>query len=295
MKIKKTLGEKIFDCFNYLFLALLAIVTLYPCYYVLVASVSDPVRIYEGTGLLLWPKDFGLYAYQTVIENKMLWLGYRNTIFYVVAGTFISVMMTTSAAFCASRKTLPGKNIIMFLIMFTMYFAGGLIPTYLVVKSVGLLNSPLAMIIPNAVNTYNLIIALNYFRGIPDSLEEAAKIDGASEFKIFYKIFIPLSVPIIAVLSLYYAVAIWNDYITALIYINDDKWLPLQMILRRILLLNSGTAEDAANLASEADGAAYAANIRYATIVVSTIPILCVYPFIQRYFIKGVMIGAVKG
>ncbi len=295
MKIKKTLGEKIFDCFNYLLLALLAIITLYPCYYVLIASVSDPVRIYEGTGLLLWPKDFGLYAYQTVIENKMLWLGYRNTIFYVVAGTFISVMMTTSAAFCASRKTLPGKNIIMFLIMFTMYFAGGLIPTYLVVKSVGLLNSPLAMIIPNAVNTYNLIIALNYFRGIPDSLEEAAKIDGASEFKIFYKIFIPLSVPIIAVLSLYYAVGIWNDYITALIYINDDKWLPLQMILRRILLLNSGTSEDAANLASEADGAAYAANIRYATIVVSTIPILCVYPFIQRYFIKGVMIGAVKG
>ena len=188
MFIKKSLGEKIFDTLNVALLVLLLLVTIYPCYYVLVASVSNPVKLFEHGGLLLWPKDFALYSYKEVIKNSQLWVGYRNTIFYVVTGTILSVALTTSGAFCASRKTLPGKNVIMFLIMFTMYFTGGLIPTYMVVKSLGLLNTPLAMILPQAVSTYNLIITLSYFRGIPDSMEEAAKIDGASDFKIFYRI-----------------------------------------------------------------------------------------------------------
>lgn len=291
--IKASFGSVAFDCFNTLILVGLALITLYPCWYILMASVSDPVELYKGSSLLFLPRKFGLYSYQSVFENASLWIGYRNTIFYVVAGTFVSVSLTVSAAFCATRKDLIGKNIIMMLILFTMYFSGGMIPTYLVVKNLHILNTPWAMILPSAVNTYNLIITMSYFKTIPDSLEEAAIIDGASPFRVFIQIMIPLAVPIIAVISLYYAVAIWNDYIQALLYITDPKLKPLQMVLRGILM-QEGAAAEAGNVAAS-DTAAYAANIRYATIVVSTIPILCVYPFIQRYFIKGVMIGAVKG
>lgn len=295
MKIKKTLGDRIFDIVNYAFLTVLTFVILYPCYYVLVASVSDPVKIYDGSGFILWPRDFALYSYKMVFENTKLWRSYANTIFYVSTGTFLSVILTTSAAYCASRKTLPGKNLIMFLIMFTMYFSGGLIPTYLVVSGLGITDTYLAMILPGAVSTYNLFITLSYFRGIPDSMEEAAKIDGASEYKIYYKVMLPLAKPIVAVISLYYAVGIWNNYFTAMIYLTNPKLYPLQLILKEILLQSGGVAAEAAAVASEADGSAYAANIRYATIVISTIPILCAYPFIQKYFIKGVMIGAIKG
>lgn len=295
MKTNRNLGGRVFDIANVGILTMLAVITLYPCYYVLIASVSDPVAIYKGNGLLLWPKNFALYSYLEVAKNSMLWVGYRNTIFYVVCGTFLSVMLTASAAFCASRRNLPGKNVIMFLIMLTMYFQGGLIPSYLVVKSLKLLDTPLAMILPGAMSTYNLIITLNYFRGIPDSMEEAAKVDGAGDFRIFWQIMLPLAMPVIAVISLYYAVGIWNNYFTALIYITDKRLYPLQMVLREILLQSDTAHASASQMVSTGDSAAYAANIRYATIVVSTIPILCVYPFVQRYFIKGVMIGAVKG
>lgn len=293
MKMKKTFGEKIFDCANVLILLALTFITLYPCWYVLVASVSEPAALYNGSSLIFWPRNFGLYSYETVLGNTELWTGYRNTIFYVAAGTLLSVLLTTSAAFCASRKDLPGKNTIMLLFTFTMYFAGGMIPTYLLVRNLGILNTPLAMILPHAVNTYNLIITLSYFRSIPDALEEAAKIDGAGTFTIFWRIMMPLAKPIIAVISLYYAVAYWNDYMSALLYITDKDLKPLQMVLREILLTD-GTTGQGEGISMD-EGAAYAANIRYATIVVSTIPILCVYPFVQRYFIKGVMIGAVKG
>ena len=176
-----------------------------------------------------------------------------------------------------------------------MYFSGGLIPTYMVVRNLGLLNTPFAMILPQAVSTYNLIITLSYFRGMPESLVEAAKIDGASDFKVFSRIMVPLAKPIIAVISLYYAVAIWNNYFSALIYINDRNLYPLQLVLREILVQNDTTSSQGALNVSSIDSAAYAANIKYAIIVVSTVPILCLYPFIQKYFVKGVMIGAVKG
>lgn len=291
-KIKKSPASITFDIFNYFFLAFITIACLYPCWYVLVASVSNPVEVYNGSALLLLPRDFGVYSYKAVFENAALWIGYRNTIVYVLIGTLTSVMLTVSAAFCATRKDLPGKNVIMFLILFTMYFAGGMIPMYMVVRGTGILNTPLAMILPNAVNTYNLIITMSYFRNLPDALEEAATIDGAGPIRVFWQILMPLAKPIIAVISLYYAVAIWNDYFNAMIYITDPKWKPLQVVLRTILLQEGG-ANGADVSASET--AAYAANVRYATIVVSTIPILCVYPFIQRYFIKGITIGAVKG
>lgn len=293
MFYKKTKGEMIFDCCNYVLLALLVVVTLYPCYYVLVASVSDPVKIFAEKGLVLFPKGFSLSSYLEVLKSDQIWLGYKNTVFYVIAGGIVSVLMTVMAAFALTRKDLPGKNIIMFLIMFTMYFSGGLIPTYLVVKGIGLLDSPLVMILLNAVTTYNLIVTVSYFRGMPYALEEAAKVDGASDYTVMFKIMLPLAKPIIAVISLYYMVALWNDYMTALIYLNERKYFPLQMILREILIQNNADTVSATGLAD--DSQAYAENLKYAIIVVSTVPILCVYPFIQKYFVKGVMIGAIKG
>lgn len=291
MIYKKTKGEIIFDIFNYLLMLLLIIVTLYPCYYVLVASVSDPVKVFATKGLLLTPKGFSISSYFEVLKSGQIWLGYRNTIFYVCAGGIFSVLLTVSAAFALTRKGLPGKNLIMFLIMFTMYFHGGLIPTYLVVRGVGLLDSPFIMILINAVVTYNLIITISYFRNMPYELEEAAKIDGAGDYTVLFKIMLPLAKPIIAVISLYYMVSLWNDFMTALFYLSDRKLFPLQMILREILIQSKTSVVSGA--ADEAQ--AYAENLKYAIIVVSTVPILCVYPFIQKYFVKGVMIGAVKG
>ena len=295
MKYRKTLGEKIFDIANIILLTALLLVTLYPCYYVVIASVSDPTLIYESNALLLYPKNFAAYSYGEVFANQNIWIGYRNTIFYVLAGTIVSVSLTISSAYALSRPRFPGKNLIMLLIMFTMYFSGGLIPTYMVVRNLKILDTPLAMIIPNAINVFNLIVTLNYFKGIPVSLEEAAKIDGAGEFRVFYQIFIPLAKPIIAVISLYYSVAIWNDFFSSMIYIRSRDLYSLQLILREILLQGDSTSVAASGAVSNADAAAYAANIKYATIVVSTVPILCVYPFIQKYFVKGVMVGAVKG
>ncbi len=293
MFYKKSKGELIFDVCNHILMIFLVVITLYPCYYVLVASMSDPVKAFSSNGLLLYPKGFSLSSYLEVIKSDQIWLGYRNTLFYVVCGGFLSVFLTVTAAFGLTRKGLPGKNLLTFLILFTMYFHGGMIPTYLVVKSIGLLDSPLVMILINAVATYNLIITISYFRGLPESLEEAAKIDGAGDYTILFKIMIPLAKPIIAVITLYYAVSLWNDFMTSLIYLNDRKLYPLQMILREILIQNNTNSVAATGTAEDAQ--AYAENLKYAIIVVSTVPILCVYPFIQKYFVKGVMIGAVKG
>ncbi|MCK9478597.1 MAG: carbohydrate ABC transporter permease [Firmicutes bacterium] len=292
MMYKKGMGEHVFDSFNYLILSLLLVITLYPCYYVLVASVSNPVKIFASNGLLFYPKDFALYTYTEVFKSAPIWNGYKNTIIYVLSGGFISVSLTTTAAYALTRRGLPGKKTIMFLILFTMYFSGGLIPNYLVVKGLGLLDTPFAMIIPNAVTTFNLIITISYFRGLPYELEEAAKIDGANDYTVLFRIMLPLAKPIVAVISLYYMVSIWNGFFHALIYLNKRRLFPLQLILREILIKN----DTASITTAQPDQAqAYAENVKYATIVVATVPILCVYPFLQRYFVKGVTIGAVKG
>ena len=293
MVYKKSIGEKIFDFCNYLLMFLLLVITLYPCYYVVVASLSDPVKVAATNGLLFYPQGFSASSYYEVLKSSQIWYGYANTVFYVLVGGSMSVLFTVMAAFALTRKNLPGKNILSFLILFTMYFHGGLIPTYLVVKSIGLLDSRWVMLLINVVATYNLIITMSYFRGIPDSLEEAAKIDGASDYTVLFKILLPLAKPIIAVIALYYMVAIWNDFMTSLIYLNDRTKFPLQMVLREILIQNNTNSVAASG--SGDDAQAYAENLKYAIIVVSTVPILCVYPFIQKYFVKGVMIGAVKG
>ncbi|MCK9478301.1 MAG: carbohydrate ABC transporter permease [Firmicutes bacterium] len=282
-------GSRLFNALNIAFLTGVMLLALYPCYYVLMASVSDPVQVSNSGGWLWFPKGFGMYSYMDVLKSRLIWIGYRNTLFYAVCGGVLSVFVTVMAAFGLSRKTLPGKNILLFLIMVTMYFSGGLIPTYLVVKAFGLIDTPFAMIIPGLVSTYNLIITITYFRGLPYELEEAAKIDGANDYTILFRIMMPLATPIISVISLYYMVAIWNNYFTGLIYLNNRSLYSLQMVLREILIQNDTNA-----IAANSDMQVYAENVKYATIVVSTIPILCVYPFLQKYFTKGVMIGAIK-
>lgn len=290
--IKRSKGERIFAVFNYAYLSLLLIVTLYPCIYVVFASVSDPVQLYNGSKLLLWPRGFNLSGYEYAFTFKQIWVGYRNTIFYTVGGTALNVLLTITAAYCLSRRNLWGQNFIIMAMIFTMYFSGGMIPMYMVVKEIHLLDSPLAMILPSAINTTNFIISLTYFKGMPYELEEAAKIDGASNMKVLFKILAPLAKPVIMVMVLYYSVEHWNDYMNAMLYIFDQNLYPLQSVLREILIQGSGLTSVGAGIA---DDAAVAETIKYAIIVISTVPILCVYPFIQKHFVKGVMMGAVKG
>ena len=294
MKYKKSAGEWVFDSCNYLVMIGLIVITLYPCYYVLVASVSDPTRIYEGSGLLLYPKGFAMGAYKSVLSYSQLWISYVNTILYVLAGGFLSTLVTVMTAFALTRRGLPFKNTIMMGILFTMYFSGGLIPTFLVVRSLQMVDTRWAVILVPLISTYNLIITISYFRGLPYELEEAAKIDGANDYRVLLQVMIPLAKPIIAVIALYYMVSLWNSYFNEMIYLTSRSKFPLQLVLREILIQND-TASVGGAASNAGDVQSYAENLKFAVIVVSTIPILCVYPFIQKYFVKGVTLGAVKG
>ena len=294
MKYKKSAGEWVFDSCNYLVMIGLIVITLYPCYYVLVASVSDPTRIYEGSGLLLYPKGFAMGAYKSVLSYSQLWISYANTILYVLAGGFLSTLVTVMTAFALTRRGLPFKNTIMMGILFTMYFSGGLIPTFLVVRSLQMVDTRWAVILVPLISTYNLIITISYFRGLPYELEEAAKIDGANDYRVLLQVMIPLAKPIIAVIALYYMVSLWNSYFNEMIYLTSRSKFPLQLVLREILIQND-TASVGGAASNAGDVQSYAENLKFAVIVVSTIPILCVYPFIQKYFVKGMMVGAVKG
>lgn len=288
---KRKVSDYIFDTINVLVLVALSIVCLYPMYYSLMASFSNPVKLMESGGILLYPKGFHLGAYEAVFSNKEITSGYLNTLFYVVVGTAINVILTLMGAYVLSRKGLYLKRQLNLFVVITMFVNGGLIPTYLVVKSLNLLDSRWAIVLPVAVNVYNMIMARTYFGTIPDSLEESAKIDGAGEMRILFQIMIPLAVPIIAVITLYYAVARWNSWFNEMIYLNSRSKYPIQLILREILIQN-----DVGSMMQDysADKLPIADCIKYATIIVATVPILCIYPFVQKYFVKGVMIGAVK-
>lgn len=292
VKYKKSAGEKIFDICNIIFLLALVVITIYPFYYVLIASVSDPMQIYKTGGLLLVPQKFNVENYITALGHEPIWIGYRNTVFYVVAGGVLSVLLTVMGAFGLTRKELPGRNGFMFAILFTMYFSGGLIPSYMVIKELRMLDTVWAVLLPGCVSTYNLIVTISYFRGLPYELEEAAKMDGASDYRVLFKIMLPLAKPIIAVITLYYMVAIWNNFFGPMIYLDNPDLKPLQVVLREILI-QSKAAEEVAGAGGATE--AYAEGMKYAVIIIATVPILCVYPFIQKYFVKGVTIGAVKG
>ncbi|MBQ4517122.1 MAG: carbohydrate ABC transporter permease [Clostridia bacterium] len=292
-KIKRSLPEKLFNVFNILLLAGLSLVTLYPVLHVVFASFSDPVEYMKHTGIMTGPVGFSLEAYKRVLEKPEIYTGYFNTIYYVVVGTVINMALTVSFGYVLSRKNLYFNKFIMIMVLFSMYFGGGLIPTYLVVRSLGIMDTRWAVILPTAISTFNLIIMRTAFQGVPISLEEAAKVDGMKPLGILVKIMIPLTSPTIAVLVLYYAVHHWNTWFQAAIYLRDAKLYPLQLYLREILILND--QEDMLIASQTAEQMALSSIIKYATIIIATVPILVLYPFLQKYFTKGIMVGAVKG
>ncbi len=294
-KIKDPVEDKIFYvCVNAL-LGCLLVMVIYPCYFVAIASVTDPDVVNSGK-ILFWPEGFTTLGYQMVFEDADIWLAYANTIFYTITGTLVGVMIVLMAAYSLSRSDLPFRNIIMGLFVFTMYFSGGLIPTYMLISNIGLLDTRFLLVVLGSVTVYNMIIARTFFaNSIPKELQEAATIDGCGNGKFFTSIVLPLSKPIIAVISLYVAVSKWNDYFNPLIYISSGNKYPLQVILRdKLQLAVTATTTVTEGAAAEAL-LTMAESMKYSTIVVATVPILCIYPFIQKYFAQGVMLGSVKG
>lgn len=294
MNIKLSKSQQIFNICNVVFMLILTVIMIYPIWYVICASFSLSEQLIAHTGLLLTPQGFSLAAYIGVFNNAMIIKGYANTIFIVVIGTLVNIVMTSIAAYCLSQKNVFWSGLVMRLITITMFVSGGLIPMYLLItRTLHLNNSYLALILPTAITTYNLIIMRTSFTQVPDSLLESARLDGASHLQVLFKIVIPLSKSILAVMVLYYAVAHWNSWFPASIYIKERSKFPLQLILREILIQNDtySMSQDA----TATDQYSIGESIKYAIIVVATIPILCVYPFLQRYFTKGVLIGAVKG
>ena len=294
MVVKDTLSRKVFNICNVIFMILLAIVTAYPIYYVIIASFSDSNELMRNTGMLLAPLKANAAAYKSVFNNPNILRGYKNTIIILAMSVTINMILTTLTAYALSRKNLMFGNAITMIIVFTMFFSGGLIPTYLIVNSLHIMNTYWAVVLPGAMSTYNFIIMRTGFAAVPESLEESARIDGASHLIILMKIFIPLTKSTMAVIFLYYTVTHWNEWFGAMIYLQKARNLqPLQLVLRGILITNGveGMTGGGASSNQEAIGE----SIKYAVIVVSTLPILAIYPFLQKYFVKGVMIGAVKG
>lgn len=301
-KMKMTLGEKIFVSTNYTLLTMIFIIMIYPIIYVISASFSDPFAVSSGK-MLLWPIGVTIEGYKFIFRYKEVWSGYANTIFYTVTGTVCSLLVTIPCAYVLSRKDVEGRKLIMFLFLFTMYFNGGLIPTYLNMNSLGLVNTRAAMVLNGMVSVYNLIVARTFFlNSIPYELQEAAYLDGCSNFKLFLKVVLPLSAPILIVQALYYGVAQWNAYFEAMVYLKDRTMFPLQVILKEILtksqlaaeaLLEGGyTSEEI--MAYKAMGER-ADQMKYGIIVIASLPMMIVYPFLQKFFNKGMLVGSVKG
>lgn len=293
MTIRRNSCEKVFNSFNIIFMLILSFTTLYPLLYVVMASVSSPVEIMAYRGPLLRPLGFSINSYLLVFKDPMILRGYLNTLIIVVVGVTINILMTSIGAYFLSRKNVIWRNAVMVLISITMFFSGGLIPLYFTVRELGLYNTYWALILPGAINTFNLIIMRTAFSSIPDSFEESARLDGAGHFIILFRIIIPLSLPTIAVMMLYYGVGHWNSWFSAMIYLRDRKMYPLQLILREILIdndINKMTLD-----VSELDKENVGLTVKYATIIVATLPILGLYPFLQKYFVKGVMVGGLKG
>lgn len=293
VRIKESLGDRIFLSVTYILLILVLIAVLYPLIYIVSSSLSSPSAVSAGK-VWLWPVDVSLAGYEAVFRNGQVLTGYANSLFYTVAGTFISVSLTIMVAYPLSKKSFFGRTPLMVFITFTMLFSGGLIPTYLVVKSMGMIDTRWSLLIPNAVWVWQVIIARTFFQtSIPDELSEAADIDGCSDIRYIFSVVLPLAKPIIAVLSLMYAVGQWNAYFDALIYLKSQSLYPLQLILRSILILGSGTGNmDAGEMVKQQQMAEL---MKYSLIVVASLPVLVIYPFVQRYFVQGMLIGSVKG
>jgi len=287
-------SDKVFDLTIYILSAVFLFICLYPIYFVLIASFSDPVAAGKGE-VILWPIGMNLRAYEKLVEYKDLWIGYRNTIFYTLGATVASLLVNVTAGFALSRKELPGRKWISICYMFPMFITGGMIPTYVVVKAVGLINNPLSQILPTAVVIYYIIVVRTFFtNSIPEELWDAARIDGCGVMSYFIKIVLPLSKAILAVIGLWAAVTQWNSYFNAMIYLDDRNLGTLQLALRRILILSESLSDATAGNDYE-EMARLSILLKYASVVVSSLPIMCIYPFVQKYFNQGVMVGSVKG
>lgn len=296
LKIKDTASDRVFIAIIYILLGLIALIVLYPLIFVLSASVSDPNAVNAGKVWLL-PVGFQLKGYTMVFSSKWVLVGYRNSLFYLLLGTVLDIFVTFTGAYALSRRDIYGRKLLTFFIVFTMWFNGGLIPTFLVVRSVGLVDSPLALVILGAVSAYNFVICRTFIQNsIPGELQEAARIDGCSDFGLCWRIVFPLSGPVIAILALYYGLGHWNSYFPALMYLNRREWQPLQIFLREILLQNEFVdLEASVDLKSVQELARMTKIMKYSLIVIASFPMLILYPFLQRYFVQGVMIGSLKG
>lgn len=288
--------DRLFYMANDLFLLLILLAIIYPLIYVVSASFSSPNAVVSGR-VWLFPVNFSLDGYKAVFASDSIMTGYANTLFYTVTGTIISVILTIAAAYPLARRDFKPRNIIMLIFAFTMFFGGGIIPTYILVKNLGMLDTRWALILPQAMSVFNVIIARTYFQSTPSELLEAAQIDGCSDIRYLVSVLLPLSKPIIAVLALFYSVSIWNSYFDALMYTNRESLWPLTLVLRDILVANSVNMSMMQNVDIDTLSAKIGLSelLKYSLIIVSTVPLLIIYPFIQRYFVKGVMIGAIKG
>lgn len=300
IKIRQSPSDRVFDVIVIVLMTLLMLLVLYPLVFIVSASVSNPDMVNQGK-VWLFPVGFTLEGYYRVFQDAEILIGYRNTFFYTIAGTILNLALTLTAAFSLSKKDLAGRNVIMFFIAFTMYFSGGMIPSYLLMKNLGLINSWLVLIVSSGISTYNLIISRTFFQnGVPQDIEEAAFIDGCSPVRALVSIVLPLSKALIGVMALYYGVSHWNSYFSALIYVTDRSKIPLQLVLREILIeqqmkanmMSSGGFVDELLLDAQVR---LAALVRFAVIIVSSLPVLVAYPFLQKYFNQGVMIGSIKG
>lgn len=292
MNIKQSKSRIAFLCINNILLAMLVVATVYPFLYIIFASFSTPNGLVAAEGIILRPQGFSIEAYKAVLKNSWIVNGYINTIFLVVVGTLSNLAMTIIAAYFYSRPNVMHKKILTLMMVFTMYFGGGLIPTYLLVRDLGLNDTLWALILPGLISPSYVIILRTAFYNIPSSLEESAKLDGAGHVRTLWSVILPLALPTIAVAALYYGVAYWNSWFSASIYIRDRRLYPLQLILQEILISGNTSRMDADT--SLADKAMISENIKYAVVIIATVPILMFYPFIQKYFVKGVMVGAVK-
>jgi len=295
---ERSAADVIFDTFNIVLMTLLMLVTLYPVYYVIVASFTNSVELLRNPGFLLYPKGFTLGAYGMAFTHPLIASGYRNILFVMLFGLSFNIILTLFAAYFLASKNLMFRKPVLYMMLFTMFFSGGMIPAYLNIRSLGLFNSLWSLILPSAISVFNTIIYRTAIEAVPDSLAESAKIDGANDFTILFRIIFPLVMPTTVVLLLYYGIAHWNAWFPASMYISDNFKLPIQNILRAILIATYTNADTGAmNTAVGSDSAInqYQETIKYAAIVITTVPVLFIYPFLQRYFVKGAMIGAVKG
>ena len=302
--MRRSRVDKVFDTCNIAFMVLILIIMVYPLYFTIIASISEPKHVAMGE-LTFYPRGFTWDAYMNVFRNSKIWRGYANSLYYTAVGTFISLVLTLPTAYVLSKKKLHGRTGISWYFLFTMFFSGGLIPTYLVVRDVGLLNRSYSMAVLGCLSVMNIVVTRVFYQSsIPDELYEAAKIDGCSDFGMFFRIALPLSGAIIAVMALFYAVGRWNDFFSALIFLSNSDYFPLQLVLRNILIEGQQALASiqvtnrevkAEEMLALTRNAYIAEAMKYSLIFIASAPLLVAYPFVQKYFVKGVMIGSLKG